>query len=208
MEWQTTQPSLLVRIRDGSDAAAWREFDHRYGELIARYARGRGLQPADAEDVRQMVMINLSKAMPRFEYSPQKGRFRYYLGRVVRNAIANWASRPNRASGSLDVYEADLAVNLRPTGASDSAEPVDELWEQEWVRHHYRLAMQTVRLLHDPQSVEMFDRLLEGESVAEVAVAFRTTTQAVHKVKQRIRDRLTELIARQIREEEEGLPSG
>ena len=39
-----------------------------------------------------------------------------------------------------------------------------------------------------------------------VAADFKMTTQAVHKVKQRIRNRLKELIAGQIREEDQ--PNG
>jgi hypothetical protein len=84
-----------------------------------------------------------------------------------------------------------------------SDEDPDEMWEQEWVRHHYRVAMETVRKTFEPRSVQMFDRLLAGGPVDSVAVEFDTTPQAVHKVKQRIRNRLMDLIAAQVREEDE-----
>src|SRR3954469_2676729 len=109
MDWTSTHPSLLERLRDAGDAAAWREFDRRYGELIVRYARARGLQQADAEDVRQAVLLSLSRSMPRFEYSPARGRFRHYLGRVVRNAVSRWGSRrgcPPGAAGALSLVDA------------------------------------------------------------------------------------------------------
>ena len=64
--------------------------------------------------------------------------------------------------------------------------------------------MQTVRATFDPKSVQMFDRLLAGDGVKRLASEFQTTTQAVHKVKQRIRDRLKELIADQVKEEDDG----
>src|SRR5262249_5091882 len=101
--WQTGRPSLLDRRRDPADAAGWGEFDRMYGELIVRYCRGRGLQLADAEDVRQIVLWNLSKAMPGFRYSRERGRFRDYLGRAVRNAI--WRRRPGRVTGALEIDE-------------------------------------------------------------------------------------------------------
>ncbi len=193
---ETTQPSLLSRVRNASDDAAWREFDAKYRELILRYSRARGLQPADAEDVRQITMSNLAKSLRTFEYAPDKGRFRNYLGQVVRSAISRHFRRPEIRARALD------SGVLATVEAADSGD-ADELWEQEWVRHHYRLAMETVRKTYEPRSVEMFDRLLAGGSVDKVAAEFDSTPQAVHKVKQRIRNRLTELIALQVREEDE-----
>ena len=89
------------------------------------------------------------------------------------------------------------------TVKADDGGQADEVWEREWVRHHYRQAMLTVHTAFDPKSVQMFDRLLAGDGVGQVASDFQTTTQAVHKVKQRIRDRLKELIAGQMKEEDD-----
>ena len=68
---------------------------------------------------------------------------------------------------------------------------VEAEWEEEWMHHHYRLAMETVRETADPKSVAVFERLLAGDSTDQVAQAFGMTRDAVHKVKQRLRDRLT-----------------
>ena len=81
MAWSsTTHPSLLSRVRDTDDVAAWHEFEARYGDLILRYCRARRVQHADAEDVRQLVMIGLASSLRSFTYDPARGRFRSYLG--------------------------------------------------------------------------------------------------------------------------------
>lgn len=196
MSSDQTRASLLSRVRRVGDDEAWREFDATYRELLLRYCRARGLQLSDAEDVRQLAMASLAKALRNFEYDPKKGRFRGYLGQVVRSAIRRHFSRPDSAHRALD------SVVLAVTEGEDEAS-TDELWEQEWMRHHYRLAMATVRKSFDAKSVQMFDRLLAGDAVAAVAKDYDTTEQAVHKVKQRVRDRLKELIERQIRAEDE-----
>ena len=196
MDHDVTQPSLLSRVRDGSDQAAWREFEAKYRELLLRYCRARGLQQSDADDVRQLVMMNLAKSLRNFDYSPEKGRFRSYLGRVVRNSVSGYFSRPNPADRALDTA-------VMATVPNEDPDEKDELWEQEWVNHHYRLAMKTIHATFDKRSVEVFDRLVEGESVANVAEACEMSTQAVHKVKQRIRNRMHELIAAQVREEDQ-----
>ncbi len=196
MGHDTTQPSLLSRVRDPANQAAWREFDAKYRELIIRYCRARSIQAADAEDVRQIAMTNLAKSLRAFEYRPERGRFRGYLGQVVRSAISRHFSRPERRSVALD-----SGVLATVAGGSDGE--VDELWEQEWMRHHYRLAMQHVRTTFEARSIDIFDRLLTGDPVKTVAVDYDLTEQAVHKIKQRIRNRLKELIAGQIEEEDE-----
>lgn len=201
MGFDTTQPSLLARIRDPQNKAAWREFETKYRDLILRYCRRRGLQESDAEDVHQVVLLNLSRALPNFEYAPARGRFRSYLGTVVRNAIAHQLNRPKTPEQALDTNV--LANMAAPDGGLEG----DELWEDEWINHHYRVAMQTIRETFESRSVACFDRLLAGAAVAEVAEAFGMTVQAVHKVKQRIRNRLQELIALQIQMEEAGSDS-
>ncbi len=193
MAWQTTRPSLLERVRDPANDAAWAEFDLRYGELILRYCHRCGLQHSDAEDVRQIVLMSLASALRSFEYHPQRGRFRSYLGRVVRNAVTRHATRPDGRMPVLCIDE---------TAADGADEPPDERWEQEWIAHHLRRAMQTIRRTTDPGRVEIFDRLLAGASVAQVAREHGMTTDAVHKVKQRVRDHLKLLVAGQVDEEE------
>lgn len=189
----STSPSLLIRIRNTADHLAWRQFDARYGDLILRYCRNRGLRHCDAEDVRQTVMLALAKALPGFRYSPERGRFRSYLGQVVHRSILHFRHKARPHAG------------LRPLDDSVAVEVAPELepdWMREWVNHHRRLAMRTVRATFEPRSVEIFDRLLAGESVQHLAATYGMSTGAVHKVKQRIRDRMTELIADQVRDED------
>ncbi len=194
MDQNLTRRSLLARVRDAADLAAWNEFEATYRELITRYARARGLQPADADDVCQSVLLKLFRSIRSFEYDASRGRFRAYLHRMVKNEIVDQFARPNRPATSVD----EGVLHTLAGG-----EERDAIWEREWENHHFRLAMQTIRRTFEAQSVEIFDRLLAGEPVDAVATAFATTSQAVHKIKQRVRDRMKELIARQVAEEDD-----
>ena len=194
MEHETTRPSLLLRVRDPADQTAWREFEATYRNLISRYCLGSGLQPTDRDDVCQLVWLNLAKGLRTFKYDPKRGRFRSYLRRVVRNAIAHHFSRHKRNPQALDT----AMLSVIPENSSP-----DELWEKEWVAHHYRTAMATVRATFEPKSVQIFDRLLAGDSARDAAQAFGTSEQGVRKVKERIRKRLRELIDQQIRDEDQ-----
>jgi RNA polymerase sigma-70 factor (ECF subfamily) len=198
MQPDTTHPSLLGQMRDPADARAWREFDRRYGDLIVGFARSCGLQLSDAEDVRQLVMMNLSQSMPGFEYDPQRGRFRSYLARVVRNAIQRHISRHGRPMSALDT---DVLAFI----TEDESVALDRQWERQWRRHHCRRALTELRESTEPRHAAVFDRLLAGESPADIANDYGLTQEGVRKVKQRMKDRLREIVTRQIREEERSI---
>jgi RNA polymerase sigma factor (sigma-70 family) len=82
-----TRVSLLVRLRDGSNHVAWREFMQIYGPVVYGFARSRGLQDADAADLMQEVMRSVIGAMGRFDYDRNQGTFRGWLFTVTRNKI-------------------------------------------------------------------------------------------------------------------------
>jgi RNA polymerase sigma-70 factor (ECF subfamily) len=191
----TTQPSLLSRLRNVGDQTAWCEFDTRYRSLILRYCRRLGLDLNDAEDVRQTVMMRLASSLEGFQYRPEIGRFRDYLGQAVKNAILRHLSRPSGAPSLLP------NENLEAL-ARHSARLDERGWEEEWTKFHLQQAMARIRETFEPRSVEIFQHLLKGASAAELAASFQTSFQAIHKIKQRIRRRLQQLIAEQIREEE------
>ena len=136
-------------------------------------------------------MVTLTRTLRDFRYRPELGRFRDYLGGIVRNVAARHFSRQESR------HEVQLDDVILPSEAVE-----DETWNREWVLHHYRRAMTRVVESFRPESVAIFNGLLEGRGVEELAELHATSPAAVYKVKQRIRDRLQELIERQLREEE------
>ena len=91
-----TRRSLIVKLRDPADSAAWGEFVAIYEPLIYRLARRKGLQDADARDVCQEVFQAVARAIDRWE--PDRGSFRGWLSRIAQSAHQFPDSRT--ASGS------------------------------------------------------------------------------------------------------------
>ena len=191
MSAEETRPSLLARLRDPNDQLAWRTFDASYRELILRYAQRRGLQVADAEDVRQVVMLKLAQHMAQFRYQPELGRFRDYLGAIVRHAVLRHAKKQNSEPVSANSVEL-----MRGEGT------IDAQWHEEWVLHHYRLAMASARATFSESSCSIFDQLLAGREPARIASDHGITTAAVYKVKQRFRDRMRAEVELQLHQED------
>src|SRR5262249_39165039 len=99
-----TRASLLLRLTDRADEAAWQEFAKIYTPVVYRLAIRRGLQHADAEDLSQQVLASVAKAIDRCENDPARAKFRTWLHRIAQNAIINALSRaaPDRAAGGSE----------------------------------------------------------------------------------------------------------
>jgi RNA polymerase sigma factor (sigma-70 family) len=196
---QPTRATMFERLRVSSDAEAWRAFQETYFDLLVRYARRAGLSQVDAEDVSQGVLVAFVRAMPSFQYDRAKGRFRSYLGRCISNAVVKWKKCPVAASCSLDDLEVRTSDSVTRNGHS-----YEDAWEREWVAFHYRRALEAVRHRCDPKSIEVLEASVRGLSTSQTAATFGMSEEAVHKTIQRMRARLTEQIAAQVREEEDG----
>jgi RNA polymerase sigma-70 factor (ECF subfamily) len=86
----TTHPSLLEALKSPSSRPqACAAFDRLYRPTVVAWARGLGLQHADAEEVTQVILHRLLESLRAFDYDPAEGRFRGYLARVLRNAVAD-----------------------------------------------------------------------------------------------------------------------
>jgi len=189
----TTHTTLLARLGDVQDHGAWNEFHARYGGLIRTYARRQGLQPADCDDVLQEVLIGLSKAMPGFEYDPQRGKFRSFLKTIASRAIFR-KFRQKAATGRQQPVEGENS-------------PIDDdrneqVWEQEWRSHHLRLAMQTLEAEFNTCDRAAFEAYaVDGRDARETAEALGMTVDQVYQAKSRILKRLSAVIEQNVSEE-------
>jgi len=180
------------------DHEAWRAFHDRYGELIRGFARLRGVQAADCDDLLQDVLLSISRAMRNgFVYDPGKGTFRGYLKTTVLQAIARRA-RQNRPSRGLD----EGGGPHQAAAVSDGDAESDQTWEQQWRQHHTRLAMRTIESEFNATDLEAFHRYaLLRHDAATVAADLRVSVDSVYQAKSRILKRLSRVIEQQIAEE-------
>src|SRR4051794_10351055 len=135
-----TRASLLVRLRDPGDEAAWREFVDVYTPLVYGYARKQGLQDADAADLTQDVLVAVTGAVGRLEYDPRRGSFRNWLFTVVRRKLSNW--RRGQGVRRNGVSDADARRLLAECPAPPG---VEAEWEAEWERRVFAWACEQVR---------------------------------------------------------------
>src|SRR5262249_34343863 len=148
-----TRASLLVRLRDPRDEAAWREFVDLYAPLLYHYARKQGLQDADAVDLSQEVISAVAAGVGRLADDPPRRTFRSPQLPIVRRKLSNWRRaqkhRP-RGSGNTDTQR-----RLERYPVADGPEPD---WDAEWQERVYAWACEEVRREVSPATWEAFWR--------------------------------------------------
>lgn len=108
-----TRPSLVFRLRDASDKAAWETFVDIYAPVVFGYAKRCGLQEADASDLVQEVLRSIYESSERFSYDSNKGSFRGWLFTIARNRIKNLQRKRKEVTGGTVVKEM-LASQIDP----------------------------------------------------------------------------------------------
>lgn len=185
----STHLTFLLRLRDRADKLSWQEFHERYGQLLYRYARGRGASHADAEDVVQEVEMYLFKAINDFEYDARKGRFRTYLRSAVVHALARRATKQAGQPAALDPQTLDYVSSEKEASA-------DARWEREWQLHRLRWAMHSIAGEFEPLTLRAFEmHVLGGRPVTETAGELGLSKASVYQARSRILKRLREQLA-------------
>ncbi len=186
-----TSTTLLVRLAEretGVDQAAWRIFFARYQPVMVEFARIRGAGD-DAEDIVQEVFADLAKVFKSGRYVRDKGRFRNYLAKMLRNELISRFRReqvrPERDIVSIDA--AGLAANkdlqVEPTFAAGDSD--DEAWEL--ARHRAAVEHVLSKTALSEQSRRIYRELIAtGDTCAAVARRFGIPAATVRQVKSRV----------------------
>jgi len=183
-----TRATLLSQLRDGSSPLAWEEFFQRYWPLIHAFARRRGCSDNTAEDVVQEVMLKIFERRDVFLYDASRGRFRDWLGTVVRNQVAQYRRSP---SGRARVLPGESpAFREKETGEGSP----DTLWERAFENAVLLAILDVIRREVDPRDYLAFElTTLSGMEPAGVAAITGLSRNAIYKARRRVLRRLRAL---------------
>ncbi len=187
-----TRTTLLLRLRDRADDAAWRTFDALYRPMIVAYAHRRGLDAADAEDVAQQCAQAVLEGIADYQ---RRGSFKGWLRTIARHKIVDHFRRKGRET------RADTALLAETPG-----EPDDAAWDRDWVSSHLRHGAEVARRELAPTTFEAFEMYaLQGRDPADVARALGVSVAQVYVAKHRVVKRIREVLADILGQESEGL---
>jgi RNA polymerase sigma-70 factor (ECF subfamily) len=181
----STRATLLARVRDLKDQAAWEQFAAIYAPLIHRYLRRRGLQEADAADVTQETMSRVTGAIGRLEYDRGKGRFRGWLLTIAHRSLIDHVQRAKRAVAGTGDDAVHAMLDAHPQ-LDEAAE-----WERECQQQVVKWAMDQIKSEFAPKTWSAFyATAIENRPVNDVASELGMSAGAVYIAKSRVTSRL------------------
>lgn len=186
-----TRASLILRLKNADDVAAWNDFVAIYAPVIFRVARRHGLQLADAENLIQEVLLAISRALPQWLQREDRGSFRAWLLRIARNEAVDVLTRRATRPLGKDGLEAERLLAEVPDPRRDLSSQFDLEYEQavfQWV------AAQVRDSVSDTTWQSFWLTHVEGLSVDTVAQQLNMRTGTVYVARGRVMNRIQELV--------------
>ena len=185
-----TRISLILRLSESADAEAWQQFADIYQPLIYKIARLGRLQPNDANDFVQDVLVRVARSVDHWDPDPQLGSFRGWLSKVARNLLIDFLRRQSRlptTSGNSDVLS---LIDQFPDRSAES-----ELYDAELQKQIFLWATDQVKPSFRQTTWRAFwETTVMQRSVAEVADELKISVGAIYVARSRIIARLRKTI--------------
>jgi RNA polymerase sigma factor (sigma-70 family) len=182
-----THSSLLARLKDLEDEAAWKEFCDCYGKLVRRLALAAGLRRHEAEDVVEEVFIGMVRNIGGFVYDRSKCSFKSWLSQMVRWRIRDQLRKRSPIGPAVEpAGEPEGADAASRDGPAMDAE-LERIWESEWKRHLIDTAVARVKTQVSAKQFQIFFlHLLKEKPVAEVTRRLKVSRGQVYLAKMRV----------------------
>ena len=187
-----TRNSLLLRLKS-KGSGAWKEFLCVYEQAIYTFCRSKGLQDADALDVKQDVFSAVLTQIDDWNTDRTRGSFRGWLLRVARNIAVDRIRGRRRP----DAMPSGTAENL--TALAHVPEPADA--EEAVFEFEYRCAAFQWAAKHVRQEVQettwlsFWKTAVENKKPTDVAQELGISVGSIYTAKCRVVARLRDRVA-------------
>lgn len=193
-----TRPSLMLRLLNAGDEAAWAEFLAIYEPILLRLLRKHGLQDSDARDVCQQVLAAVACDLEQWKPDGAAASFRRWLFQIARHRVIKFLSRQRPwavATGGTDAHE---LMAEHP----DSQESLTAEFEVEYRQQLLLCAAAQIRgEFRESTWLAFWKTCIDGRGIADVADELGMTAGNVYVARSRIMARLRTRVA-ELQEEE------
>ena len=187
---ELTRASLILRIQDAEDMAAWDEFATIYGPVVFNFAMSRGFQAADAENLVQEVFLAVANSISNWLERDDRGSFRAWLLLIARNAAVDMITQKATRSLGRDGSEAQVhLVNFpAPSELSSALDLAYERMVFQWASERVRASVAE----HTWQAFWLTS--IEELSVEAAAARLKTRPGNIYFARSRVLARIKELV--------------
>ena len=187
----TTRKTLIQQIKN-SDELSWDEFYGIYRPLVFAIGKKLLLSPSDCEDLMQKVMLVLFDGGALLRYDAGKGKFRTWFGSIVRNKAMEMVRESARNSTSASAFPFPLESPAR----TDAHDPFQELFDDEYCKYLFSLALDELRSRVEPETYDIFEMVvLQERSPKDVALYLGMNRATIDVYCSRCRKKLREIVS-------------
>lgn len=185
-----TTTALLDGLHEPANRAAWGEFDRRYRPILIAFLQRMQLNESDAADVAQETLTCFVQDYRAKKYDRTQGRLRSWLIGIARCRAIDL----RRSKGRRRELRGESAIDQ----VSDDFD-AEAVWEAEQRRFIFEQAIAELRssTRFNERTIDAFDRVvLRHEPVDTVAEELGLTAQEIYNAKNRVIERLREIVKR------------
>ncbi|MCG3136625.1 MAG: hypothetical protein HJJLKODD_00460 [Phycisphaerae bacterium] len=181
---QETSSSLIRGLQDFENHQRWFEFNSLYRPMIRKILKNKCLSGEELEDLVQEVYLSMLSTIERFQYDREQGKFRSWLSKITQRA---WSA--HRRKHQLPAIDPVLAEQSPDTESITLPDANDE---------RLKLCVELARSRFDEKTwLSFYLRVMEECPIEEVekitGMNRNAIYQAVHRVKNCLREMLTQL---------------
>ncbi len=179
-----TSLSLLDRLGNQSDSESWDRLIELYRPLLYAWLRRYDeLQPSDADDLVQDVLLVVTRELPGFQHNRQRGAFRSWLRKILVLRLRNfWRSRQRQP-----IATGDSGFLRQLDELEDDVSRVSQVWNRqhdEHVLHRLLGIIETRFAAHTWRAFRM--HVFEGCEPEQVASELDISLDSVYAAKSRV----------------------
>lgn len=187
MEWQTTT-TILQRLRESENQAAWHQLVDRFRLPIVRFARQLGVSSARAEDVAQETLLAFTQAFRDGRYVRDQGRLSSWLFGIAYRHV----QRERRSAARNDAKVAHVS-NSALDGMMPDEQSLTAIWERKWRESVLDQCIAKLRKEVEPTTFRAFqlvvrDAMSPTQAAQVLGVSKKTIYNAKHRALKRIRE--------------------
>lgn len=151
----TTSLTLLGRLRDTRDEAAWQQFVTLYAPLLRSWLRPHCRQESDVDDLTQEVLTVLTLKMKAFTHNRRMGAFRTWLRAIAGNKLGDYLRARRYGAGGQSEEQARMLEQIE-----DPASELSQAWERQHAQHVATVLLAQLRPEFSASTWEAFQHSL------------------------------------------------
>ena len=185
---ESTRSSVLRAVANTENEAAWQRLFDLYAGFVFSIARSKGLSDADADDIVQVVFMDLARNLPTFQYDRARGKFRSYLSGLV-----NWRVMDKLKAGKRDT---DLKASFWEEAKSAASSGDGGFAEREWQAAALEEALRRIKPDVRPEHYAAFvASAVEGQDTEAVMRLYGLSRDNLYQIRKRLTEKLRETTA-------------